>query len=341
MRNYGHLQRNPPPNVGSNHVTEFKQFTDGQTCTSSYEYNLAGALTKETYPLGRVVENEFDHNGDLAKIFGKATTTSTERVYASNFAYSPDGKIERLKLGSGVWESAKFNSRLQVKELSVGWGPSSSSIWKMTTEFGELQTNGTVDATQNNGNIGKQTVSFTGLANPFVQTYKYDMLYRLTEAKESNNSNQTWKQVFEYDRYGNRTGHDKFIGTTEVTQAEETHPAIDPASNRFVDEQGYTFDENGNIVVDAEGRQFTFNGDNKQAEVSYQWSVVNASPAVWVFPVDQKVKTAEAKRFASAVYVLTNDHLTTRISPTDQFAKGLVYRFRGRKGHRNIFIKQD
>lgn len=248
-------------------LEQYQQITDGQTYTSSYEYNLSGALIKETYPSGRVVENVFDASGDLAKIFGKATPTSTERTYANNFTYSPDGKIERLKLGSGVWESAKFNSRLQVTELSVGWGPSSGSVWKMTTEYGELQTNGTVDATKNSGNIGKQTVTFNGLAHPFVQTFKYDPLYRLTEAKETSNSSQTWKQVFDYDRYGNRLSHDKFIGTSQITLDEETHPDIDEDTNRFESTEGYTFDENGNVIVDTSGRQFTFNGDNKQTEV--------------------------------------------------------------------------
>lgn len=161
----------------------------------------------------------------------------------------------------------KVQFRLQVTELSVGWGPTSGSIWKMQTEYGELQTNGTVDATKNSGNIGKQTLNFTGLANPFVKTFKYDTLYRLTEAKETNNSNQIWKQNFTYDRYGNRLTHQKFIGTTETTQTDETHPQIDAASNRFAATEGYTFDANGNVIVDFTGRQFTFNGDNKQTQV--------------------------------------------------------------------------
>lgn len=247
-------------------LKQFQQFTDGQTYTSLYEYNLSGALVKETYPSGRVVENEFDDNGDLSRIYGKVTSTATERIYASNFAYSPDGKIERLRLGSGVWESAKFNSRLQVTELAVGWGPLSGSIWKMTTEYGEW--NGTsVDAVKNSGNIGKQTVSFSGLANPFVQTFAYDSLQRLTEAKETSSGNQTWREIYDYDRYGNRTTHNKFIGTNEVTQTDETRPEIDNTKNRFKPTEGYTFDANGNIVVDFTGRQFIFNGDNKQTEV--------------------------------------------------------------------------
>lgn len=248
-------------------LKQFQQYTDGQTYTSKYTYNLSGALVEEEYPSGRVVQNEFDQNGDLQRIFGNATPTATERTYANSFSYSPDGKIERLKLGNGLWEAANSNSRLQVTEFALGHGPTSGDLWKLNVDYGELQTNGTVDATKNSGNIGKQTLTFNGLANPFVQTFQYDPLYRLTEAKETNNGNQTWRQVFGYDRYGNRTSHEKWLGTTQQTLTTEEHPDIDPDTNRFESTEGFTFDANGNVVVDAQGRQFTFNGDNKQTEV--------------------------------------------------------------------------
>jgi hypothetical protein len=39
-------------------------------------------------------------------------------------------------------------------------------------------------------------------------------------------------------------------------------------TNRFTTGQGYSYDLNGNLIADADGRQFTFNGDNKQTEYS-------------------------------------------------------------------------
>jgi RHS repeat-associated protein len=246
---------------------QYQQITDGQTYTSSYLYNFAGALVQETYPSGRTVQNSFDADGELSRIYGKATSTATERTFANAFTYTADGRIEKLRLGNLLWEAAKFNNRQQVTEFSLGHGVASADVWKNSYEYGELQTNGTVDATKNSGNIGKQTVTFNGLANPFVQTYKYDPLYRLTEAKETNNGNQTWKQVFDYDRYGNRTTHDKWLGTTAQTLTAVEEPTIDNTTNRLSSGQGYTFDANGNMTVDAEGRQFTFNGDNKQTEI--------------------------------------------------------------------------
>lgn len=63
------------------------------------------------------------------------------------------------------------------------------------------------------------------------------------------------------------TRHEKWIGTSQQTLTTEEHPAIDSASNRFTSGQRFTFDPNGNVVIDAQGRQFTFNGDNKQTKV--------------------------------------------------------------------------
>jgi RHS repeat-associated protein len=234
---------------------------------SSYQYNFAGALVQETYPSGRVVKNEFEADGDLSRIYGQANANSPERTYANGFSYTADGKIQRLRLGNGRWESAKFNERLQVTELALGTSNGDGSLWKLQYEYGEFE-NGSVNQAKNTGNIARQTVSFTGLTNPLVQTYKYDSLYRLTEARETNgtstNAPQTWKENFSYDRYGNRLSHDKFVGVTQLTLDNKTHPTINPANNRFNDNQGYIYDKNGNLTDDAEGRTFIFNGENKQ-----------------------------------------------------------------------------
>ena len=241
----------------------YQQITDGTTYTSQYQYNLSGALKQETYPSGRVVKNEFEADGDLSRIYGKVNANSPEKTYANNFTYTADGKIKSLQLGNSLWESAQFNSRLQVTELNLGRSATDGSLWKLAYEYGELQADGaTVDATKNTGNIAKQTISFDGLAQPFVQAFRYDALYRLTQARETSGGNQTWLQNFGYDRYGNRTAFAQQGGTVPAAQ-----PTIDPSTNRFTTGQGYTYDFNGNLIGDADGRQFTFNGDNKQTEV--------------------------------------------------------------------------
>jgi RHS repeat-associated protein len=237
---------------------------------SLYEYNFAGALVKETYPSGRVVQNQFEADGDLMRVFGKANSTATEKTYANSFSYTASGGISQLKLGNGRWETAKFNERLQLTELGLGYSSADASLWKVNYDYGEFE-NGSVNTNKNTGNIARQTLSFVGLQTPIVQTYKYDSLERLIEAKETSgtatNAPQNWIQNFGYDRFGNRISFNQQIGQTTVNQT----PAIDANTNRFSGTQ-FGYDKNGNLTTDIDpltslSRTFIFNGDNKQTEV--------------------------------------------------------------------------
>ncbi len=218
-------------------------------------------------PSGRKVKNEFESDGDLLTVTSAKAGSQVFAPYASNFSYTASGGISQMKLGNGKWETAKFNTRLQLTELGLGSGPADASTWKVNYDYGELNTDGTVNATKNTGNIAKQTLSFSGLANPFVQSYKYDSLYRLTEAKETANGQQNWIQNWSYDRYGNRLSFSQNIGGI----ANNSTPTVDPNTNRFVIGQGFGYDKNGNVVADIaqenQPRTFVFNGDNKQTEV--------------------------------------------------------------------------
>lgn len=249
-------------------VTRSNQVTDGETYGTdlkpiTYTYNLGGLLTEQTYPSGRKTKNALDSDGDLSAILSKKNSAAGYGIYADNIKYSSSHKIESLQLGNGLWESAKLNSRDQVTELALGVVPAGSSLWKVNYEYGELQTTGSVDTEKNNWNIAKQTVSFSGQANPYVQTYKYDSLNRLMEAKETVNSSQKWIQNFNYDRYGNRTSLDQYIGAVHTTQS----PAFDQYTNRFQSSENVQYDAAGNVTRDPDGTQFLFNGDSKQVEV--------------------------------------------------------------------------
>jgi RHS repeat-associated protein len=243
-----------------------QQITEGNTYTSSYQYNLIGDLVQETYPSGRVVRNDYNSNNEISKIYGQKNASSVMRTYANNISYTAWGAIDKIKLGNGRFESAKFNNRLQVTELAVGSSVGDGSLWKLNYEFGELQTNNSVDTSKNSGNIAKQTINFNGLANPIYQGYKYDSLNRVTEAKETANSQTTWQQNFGYDRFGNRTSFNQVVNGNQMAINNITLPSVDAGTNR-ISSSGYVYDANGNLINDPQNRQFTFNGDNKQTVV--------------------------------------------------------------------------
>jgi RHS repeat-associated protein len=261
--------------ISTNKFTQFdklgrpltnQQITEGNTYTSTYQYNLSGALIQETYPSGRIVKNDYDAKGDISKIYGQKNATATMQTYANAIGYTASGAIAKIKLGNGRWESAKFNSRLQVTELAMGSSVGDGSLWKLNYSFGELQTDDSIDASKNSGNIAKQTINFNGLANPIYQGYKYDSLNRVTEAKETANGQTTWQQNFGYDRYGNRTSFNQVVNGNQMAINNITLPNVDASTNR-ISSSGYVYDANGNLIQDSQNRQFTFNGDNKQTLV--------------------------------------------------------------------------
>jgi RHS repeat-associated protein len=240
-----------------------EQITDGQTYTSKYKYSLSGALLEQTYPSGKVVRNFFESDGDLTKVVRNGKT------YVSDFNYNASGGVNSLKLGNGRFETAQYNTRQQLTQLGLGVNSNDTNLFKLQYEYGELTSNGT---TQNVGNITKQTITLPNAS--FVQTYKYDALDRLREAKETNGTSATinWMQTFDYDRFGNRTNFSQQINGQALAINSLTLPSIDATKNRFNVNQGYIYDKTGNIIQDVDQnnnqiRKFVFNGENKQVHV--------------------------------------------------------------------------
>ena len=62
-----------------------------------------------------------------------------------------------------------------------------------------------------------------GASSAFVQTYGYDSLNRLQSAEETIGAASNWKQVYSYDRYGNRT---LAAGTSYPTTLDSTNNPV-------------------------------------------------------------------------------------------------------------------
>jgi RHS repeat-associated protein len=239
-------------------------FTDTETVAtatpriSTYQYDAFGSLISETYPSGRKVNYEFNQDGEIARIGGTKGTQNT--LYANAVSYNSAGSMERLKLGNGKWETAKYNERLQVTQIGLGNSATDTSLLKLEFGYG--------NNTQNNGSMRSQKISFNGLAQPFEQTYAYDDLNRLQSATETvnNGATTTWKQTFQYDRFGNRR-FDAANTTTLTALNSITNPLIDTSNNRFSANQNYAYDKTGNLTQDAEGKQFLYDAENHQREV--------------------------------------------------------------------------
>jgi RHS repeat-associated protein len=244
-------------------VLSHKQTTGGQIYTTAYTYTLNGALYDETYPSGRIVRSTLNNDGRISDVSSKKVGQGTFQTHANNFSYAPHGAVSQMRLGNGDWESQQFNVRLQPSQVAVGTTAGGTDVFRTGFEYGEIDAGGNFLASKNNGNIARQTITVPGVSPTFVQTYKYDVLNRLKEAKEMNGAVQTWIQTLDYDRYGNRTTFNQTkVGEQPITQT----PAVSTASNRIT-AAGYVYDFNGNLTQDNLGRQFTFDGSNKQTQV--------------------------------------------------------------------------
>jgi RHS repeat-associated protein len=233
-------------------VLASQQITDGQTYNFGYSYNLSGMLVNQTYPSGRVVTNQFETDGDLAQVTG--SFNNQNKTYAGNFNYTSAGAVQAMQLGNGKWENIVFNSRLQPIQIGLGNSNNTQELWKVNYDYG---------TTDNNGNVKSQQIT---VPNQFVanQVYTYDSLNRLKSARETISNAETWKQTFTFDRYGNRKFDAAQTTTLGNCPPNVCNPDINPANNKVV---GHQFDNTGNTTQDAEGRQFFYDGENKQKEV--------------------------------------------------------------------------
>ncbi|MCO6509364.1 MAG: hypothetical protein J5I65_01090 [Aridibacter famidurans] len=267
-------------------ITKSKQMTDGTAFpVMEYSYNLSGVLIEETYPSGRKVKNILDNDGELSMVSSRKDVSSGYWNYASSFKYSAAGAVTRMQLGNGTWESTTFNSRLQPEQIAVGTTPAATNLLKLDYTYESIS------GSDNNGNVLTQkiTVPDVGSYQGFVaeQSYTYDPLNRLASAEEKIDETSSWKQAFSYDRYGNRNFNENPANTstltwgcgnptgTEICDSDRMreNPEIDTTTNRIKTNQpggqsnDYGYDMAGNVTLDPDGNQFSYDGENKQIKV--------------------------------------------------------------------------
>jgi RHS repeat-associated protein len=216
-------------------VTASSQSTNGQTYTFAYGYNLAGGMTSETYPSGRVVNTNYDGAGRVNGVTGTGS-----RNYATSILYAPQGGMTSLALGNMLTESTAYNNRLQPTSISVG----------TLVSFGYIY-----GTSNNNGNVQSQTITAPGLS--LTQTYGYDWLNRLTGMNETSG----WSETFSYDPYGNRTG-----GSSSSSYMPLQVPTINAQTNK-ISAANHSYDPGGNLTqgLGADGlvKTYTYDADNR------------------------------------------------------------------------------
>lgn len=208
--------------------------------------------------------HNYNADGELESVWGQKAGQQTAKVYLSQISYNSSGAVEKARLGNGNWETAVYNERLQITQIGLGHSATDKSLLKIDYGYG---TN-----LENNGSLRQQKVNFTGLSNEIIQNYTYDDLNRLKSATETANSVQSWKQTFNYDRYGNRTFDTTNGNTTTIIGSKATNPQINTSDNRLKKDQDndsvndYDYDPNGNLTLDADNQRYVFDAENRIKE---------------------------------------------------------------------------
>ena len=234
--------------------TQFIAGPGGGFYSFNYTYWLNDSMKTMQYPSGKLMNYDVDNAGRAVKVYSEAKIFA-DLTTASTAPYRADGRLAKLKFGNGLWETRDYQVPGIPTVLSLG-----------TTEGAadrvELQYN--YSSTLNNGNLLSHVIRQGAAA--WSQTYDYDALNRLTCATEvtgtapagSCSSQNSWRQTYGYDRFGNRwvassTGF-SFDDVHEFT----TENFIDKSTNRIVG--GY--DPAGNLTTYSP-RTMTYDAENR------------------------------------------------------------------------------
>jgi RHS repeat-associated protein len=239
-------------------VVKHRQSIGTDNYSLEYGYNLVGQLTTEKYPSGKIVTTNYDANGRFASMADES------RTYLSAVQYQNKGNsISSITLGNGATENFTLNDRLQMNGQELKRG--SEVLQKYDYGYGKLDASGNLDTTKNTGQLA-MIDAYIGVNKQWTQKFSYDSIGRLSEAKEykQGNTNQlTYKQKFDYDRFGNLyrkaannpiTGQANPLSYTSIEDSD-----ISRATNRFA--SATTYDDAGQVVTDNKFRSMSFSYD--------------------------------------------------------------------------------
>ena len=240
--------------------------------TTQRSYDLAGNVKTQTYPSGHTVTYDYDSAGRMSSFTGNLGE-GVPRTYANEFQYTESGGVQQEKFGTDtpLYHKQGFNERGQLWDMRLSTvpfatDPANGDRGAIVNYYSNNFVQGGTGA-DNNGNLLRQEIYIPG-SSFFQQDFAYDSLNRLQLISEKLNGNDTFKQAYTFDRWGNRT-IDQANTTTNVPHPEYT---VDPNNNnRLLAPTGYTheYDAAGNQTRDTyttnnpSGGQRTYDAENR------------------------------------------------------------------------------
>ena len=223
-----------------------------------YGYNLAGQLTSQKYPSGKVISTAVDNYGV------EQTVSDSLRTFVSGINVDNKGQLSQIRLGNGTSENFSYNDRLQMTSQNLLKGTEVLQRYDYT--YGQTNAGGEITASSNNGQLAK-IESFIGAAKQRTQKFTYDSIGRLAQSEEYRGDTDalTYRQIFDYDRFGNlyfkaaknpMTGQQNPLAMNWIEDSQ-----IDKSKNQFLSSTGVTYDDAGRITSDSKWRSAGFSYD--------------------------------------------------------------------------------
>jgi YD repeat-containing protein len=214
------------------HVNELADLPTGGDYTFTYEYNLAGALSRVTDPFGAQVGYSRDAAGRISAVTGAGYGNTT--LYASDFQYRAWGALKRLAYPDGRALDVSYNARLQARSFVLASaGPTNQATVSMTYEYNA---------------DGRLRYARDVLDGRFDRSYGYDHAGRLTQALsgaeargEPATNDRPYRQFFSFDAWGNMTARSGKHWRKNLPFFSGTH-----VNNRM---SGWQYDADGQVTV--------------------------------------------------------------------------------------------
>jgi RHS repeat-associated protein len=244
----------------------------------SYEYNLAGELSKVTNQWNAQVSYGYDKAGRLSNVGGAGYAGVTN--YASSLSYRAFGAIKGMTYGDGPngqghTLSTAYDNRLRPTMMNVA---RVLGYKYYRDDFGEHTGRVTFaqDISQSDSSLNR-----TQTSSSLDRSYEYDVVGRLaishsgTEARAHAFDGSLWgtldgpySQGYDYDVWGNVTHKYGWGGEVMGDNATHTPPEQWPAysGNRRTD-SGFVYDAAGNVTNDGT-QTYTYDATGQQTYAS-------------------------------------------------------------------------
>lgn len=213
---------------------------DGRTYATTYDYNYAGYVYRQTTPFSTAINFNSDSFGKVSSV----RTGSTNHV--NEATYHPNGTLKSMEFGNGFYHDVILNSRQLPYRLYTRKGSTRALLLYYS-----------YDANRNT----TQTLDYSDTTRTYHRYFGYDALDRLVTA---NSSNGWGNGTFRYDPHGNL--RQKVLGGRTVNvyynSLNRVSSVNDTGSSR-----SFSYDARGNVVNNGE-RSFTYDQSNQPTYMS-------------------------------------------------------------------------